>query len=94
MTTNEKGKGQVAELAGQLIAGTAKYLTSTTSVVLEGSSYTQAQNVEASIDRDPAIRRGRRQSRDQGKACHRSNPIAGSAQLHDCVRVVREGRLR
>jgi len=43
MTTNEKGKGQVAELAGQLIAGTAKYLTSTTSVVLEGSSYTQAQ---------------------------------------------------
>jgi hypothetical protein len=43
MATNEKGKGQVAALAGQLIAGVAKYLTSTTSVVLEGSSYTAAQ---------------------------------------------------
>jgi hypothetical protein len=38
MATNEKGKGQVAALAGQLIAGTAKVLTNTTSVVLEGAT--------------------------------------------------------
>jgi len=43
MATKEKGKGQVAALAGQLIAGTAKYLTSTTSVMLEGSLSTPAQ---------------------------------------------------
>jgi hypothetical protein len=43
MATNDKGKSQVAALAGQLIAGTAKNLASTTSVVLLGSSYTPAQ---------------------------------------------------
>jgi hypothetical protein len=43
MATNDKGKSQVADLAGQLIAGTAKNLTSTTSVTLLGSSYTPAQ---------------------------------------------------
>jgi len=43
MATNDRGKGRVAALAGQLIAGTAKDLTSTTSVMLLGSSYTPAQ---------------------------------------------------
>src|SRR5580698_1455218 len=43
MAVNDRGKGQVAALAGQLIAGVAKNLTSTTSVVLLGSSFTPAQ---------------------------------------------------
>jgi len=43
MATNEKGKSQEATLAGQLIAGVAKVLTSTTSVTLEGASCTPAQ---------------------------------------------------
>ena len=43
MATKEKGKGQVAVLAEQLVAGTAKVLTSTTSVTFLGSSFTPAQ---------------------------------------------------
>src|SRR5580698_1403857 len=43
MAVNDRGKGQVAALAGQLIAGVAKNLTSTTSVTLLGSSFTPAQ---------------------------------------------------
>jgi hypothetical protein len=43
MATSERGKSQVVDLAGQLIAGTAKVLTSATSVTFLGSSFTPAQ---------------------------------------------------
>jgi hypothetical protein len=43
MATSERGKGQLADLAGQLIAGTAKVLTGATSVTFLGSSFTPAQ---------------------------------------------------
>jgi hypothetical protein len=43
MATSERGKGQAADLAGQLIAGTAKVLTSATPVTFLGSSFTPAQ---------------------------------------------------
>jgi hypothetical protein len=43
MTTRIVGKGQVAAVAKQLIAGTAKRLTATTPIVLAGSSFTPDQ---------------------------------------------------
>src|SRR5580693_3653716 len=43
MATSERGKSQVADFAEQLIAGTAKNLTSTTSVAFLGASFTPAQ---------------------------------------------------
>jgi hypothetical protein len=38
-----KGKNTVADLAGQLIAGTNKHLSSVTQVLLEGGAFTPAQ---------------------------------------------------
>jgi hypothetical protein len=59
MATKTTGKGTVAALAEQLIAGTNKHLTSTTQVLLVGVSYTPAQvtqqlqtlvNLRSSVD--------------------------------------------
>jgi hypothetical protein len=43
MATNKKSKGQVVDLAKQLIAGTSKHLANKTQVEFMGSSFTPAQ---------------------------------------------------
>ena len=43
MATKKNSKGQVAAIAKQLIAGTAKHLTSTPQVALLGGSFTPDQ---------------------------------------------------
>jgi hypothetical protein len=46
MATKNKGKGAVAALAEQLIAGTGKHLASTTQVMVAGGSFTPTQVTE------------------------------------------------
>ncbi len=46
MATRKQGKGTVADLAEQLVAGTDKHLANMTQLILAGSSYTPAELME------------------------------------------------